>query len=161
MALSSNARKSIALAAVASIGAGVALSGSLPSFEGRSAAPTGSPARPSPPPAAGSAELALVAPIAPGARFEGWMVRRVSSVHAGAIRIELERGSERAALTIHAAKGGPSPPATAGPYAVYYSSRDPAEGERLSRALAAVLFQHRDRPVPAGLDGFREETRKQ
>lgn len=160
MQLSTQARKSLALALVALVGAVVALSGSWrPSFFGEATVPSGASVRRVPPPPAGSAELALVAPLAPGSTFEGWTVRHVSGVHEGRIRIELERGSERAALSIHAAKGGPTPPATAGPYAVYYSARGAVDGEQLARALAKVLEQHAGQPVPAGLGEFREESR--
>ena len=161
MALSSSSRQALALAIVALIGAGVALSGSLPDCRGVTAAPSASRARHSPPPPAGSAELALFAPMVPGSSFEGWTIRHISAVHEGAIRIALERNGERASLTVHASKGGPPPPVTAGPYAIYYSSRDAAEGDRLSKALALVLGRHLAEPVPDGLSGFREESRRQ
>lgn len=160
---SSKTRRALALGAVAAIGAIFALvtsTGTERSPEPRDAPSAPAPRSAGPPakaPPAGSAELALLAPVAPGSSFEGWTVRSVSKVHEGSIRIELDRGSERATLTVHAAKGGPPPPATAGPYAVYYSAKSATEGDRLARALAAVLSRHLDLPVPAGLAGFREE----
>jgi hypothetical protein len=162
MAVSSNRRLSLALAAVALIGALIALSGLVPKSCGRDESSVAIQPRRMPPPPAGSAELAVLAPIAPGSSFEGWKVAHISAVHHGAIRIDLERTGERAALTIYASKAGPPPPpATVGPYAVYYSAKQASEGDKLARALAKVLERHRDAPVPVGLGAFREDSRNE
>jgi len=45
------------------------------------------------PHSAGTAELAFVAPLAPGKALLGWTVRGISAVYHGSIQVELARGN--------------------------------------------------------------------
>ncbi|MDI1431122.1 hypothetical protein [Polyangium sorediatum] len=114
--------------------------------------------RPAPAPRpAGPAELALVAPLAPGSTLDGFAVREIRAVQDGVLTLVCEK--DRAAVRLSVALAvddGPTPPAFAGKYAVFYSARgsDPADGERLAKALAAILEKHPDVPVPPGMTSF-------
>ncbi len=104
--------------------------------------------------AAGPVELAVIAPIAPGAAIAGYTVDFVRAIGPeGQITIECSRGAARARIELaRLAAGAPDPPAKAGPYAVYYGGgAPPGDGERLARAVAAVVADHLDRDVPARL----------
>jgi hypothetical protein len=113
--------------------------------------------------APGSPERALVAPLEPGASLAGFDVRSISVVEAGVLTLECARGPRSIRLYV-ALEGGPVPAAvTCGRYAVFYSTgeasgfRDP-DGERLAKALAAVLERHRELPPPDGLRRFSAEA---
>ncbi|MDI1445230.1 hypothetical protein [Polyangium sp. 6x1] len=114
--------------------------------------------RPAPPPRpAGPAELALVAPLAPGDTLDGFTVREILAVQDGVLTLVCAKDRALVRLSVAlAADGGPAPPAVAGKYAVFYSARgsDPAVGERLAKALAAILEKHPDVPVPPGMTSF-------
>ncbi|MRG90758.1 hypothetical protein [Polyangium spumosum] len=115
-------------------------------------------ARPAPPPRpAGPAELALVAPLAPGSSLDGFTVREILAVRDGVLTLVCEKDRSVVRLSIAlAADDGPTPPAVAGKYAIFYSARrgDPAEAERLAKALAALLEKHPDVPAPPGMTSF-------
>jgi hypothetical protein len=66
---------------------------------------------------------------------------------------------ERAIIRLYvalAADGGPTPPATAGQYSVFYSLKDaaPEDGERLAKELAAVVEKNSGAPPPPGITPF-------
>ncbi|TKC99120.1 hypothetical protein [Polyangium fumosum] len=114
--------------------------------------------RPAPAPRpAGPAELALVAPLAPGSTLDGFAVREIRAVQDGVLMLVCEKDRAVVRLSVAlAVDDGPTPPAFAGRYAVFYSARgsDPADGERLAKALAAILEKHPDVPVPPGMTSF-------
>ncbi len=114
-----------------------------------------------PPQPAGPSELALIAPIAAGTMLEGYSVKAVNAVENGILVIQCEK--ERTKITLWVAllgEGGPSAPASAGKYAVFYSLRgaESEDGEKLARAIAAILEKHGDVPVPPGLGRFVPEA---
>jgi hypothetical protein len=108
-----------------------------------------------PPRPANAAELALLAPVAPGQKLSDFDVREVRG-DRGLIDVVCEKGAARVVLSVALfAKDGPTPPASTSRYAVFYSVRGatPEEAERLASALAAVLDKS-TAPVPAGLGPF-------
>jgi hypothetical protein len=126
-------------------------------------APGGAP-RTTPSPA-GPAELALVAPLAPGAELEGYTVKRIDAVFDGTVGVLLERGPDRVRLDV--AMAGPDSAsgnrvgAAAGTYAVYdrVEGAPTDDGERVAKALARILADGIPRPAPPGLAPLREEAR--
>ncbi len=140
-----------------------------PSSSVQEGAPGGAP-RTTPSPA-GPAELALVAPLAPGAELEGYTVRRVDAVFDGTVGVVLERGPDRVRLDV--AMAGPDGArgdrvgAAAGTYAIYAIDvvnhtvdGAPAEdAERVAKALAGILTGGAPRPAPPGLGPLREIPR--
>jgi hypothetical protein len=113
------------------------------------------------PSAAGPSELALVAPLASGSPFEGYVVERVDAVYDGTVGVVLVRENEGHSVRLDVALASPSAPqaaATAGAYAVYYSVRGApsGDGERLALALARLLATGGDRPPPRGLGAFHD-----
>lgn len=120
-------------------------------------APTAGPA-PVKPRSVSAAELALLAPLAPGSALADFEVREILGVEAGSLRVDCRRGEVGVALDVAlAAEGEPAPPARAGRYAIFYALRgaSPAEGERLARALAAVLEANGGVAPPPGLGPYR------
>ena len=117
-------------------------------------APVAGPA-PVMPRSASAAELAVLAPLVPGAALADFVVREIVGVGGeGSLRVVCERGPVGVALDVAlAAEGGPAPPARSGRYAVFYALRgaSPAEGEGLARALAAVLEHNAGVASPPGL----------
>ena len=117
-------------------------------------APVAGPA-PVMPRSASAAELAVLAPLVPGAALADFVVREIVGVgDEGSLRVVCERGSVGVALDVAlAAEGGPAPPARSGRYAIFYALRgaSPAEGEGLARALAAVLEHNAGVASPPGL----------
>ncbi len=106
---------------------------------------------------ASAAELAIVAPAAPGAKLADWDIRAVHGVNRGTLEIVCEKGAARVVLSIAlAAQGGPEPPVSTDRYAVFYSSRGatPEDGERLAGALAELLRANQATPLPPGLGPF-------
>lgn len=98
-----------------------------------------------------------MAPLVVGSELEGFSVRAIDSIEDGILVIALEKDHARVRLWIAlAADGGPEPPASAGKYAIFYALRgaEPSDGERLARALAAILEKHADVPVPPGMTKF-------
>lgn len=108
---------------------------------------------------AGAAELAVVAPLGPGAALADFAVTEILAVRDGALRVVCEREAVAVALDVAlAAEGGPTPPAVAGRYAIFYALRGAAtheEGARLAAALAAVLRANEGAATPAGMGPYR------
>lgn len=117
------------------------------------------PSNPAPTPAraAGQDELALVAPLVVGSSLEGYEVTEIQAIHRGALNVlcRKERSTVRLWISL-ASEKGPEPAAKADKYAVFYaaSRMDPAEAERLSKALAEIVGKHADVPVPKGMTEF-------
>jgi hypothetical protein len=122
-------------------------------------------APPAPPPrAAGSApappssaERALVAPLAPGSDLAGFSVREIRGVEGGVMRVVCVKGKAEVRLDLALAdEEGPTPPAVAGRYAVFYAVEraTPEEGEKLAKALAKVVEKNAAAPPPAGMAPF-------
>ncbi len=107
---------------------------------------------------AGAAELAVVAPLGPGAALADFAVVEIQAVSdAGTLGVVCERGDTRVRLEVALpAKAGPPPPARAGHYAIYYSTgaATSKDGERLALALAAILERNAAAPVPPGMKPF-------
>ncbi len=121
-----------------------------PASEGSSGAET-------PPRPANPGELALLAPVVPGGKLGDFEVTEVLGVEGGVLAIVCKKGPARIVLTVGLlASGGPSPPASTDRYAVFYSLRGatPEDGERVAKALAAVLEANRTVPPPPGLGPF-------
>ena len=119
-------------------------------------APSGSAPPPAPPPPAGPIELAIFAPIVVGSTSKGWKIEAISAVHEGAITVRFieEKGRGVVDLFIAASTDeGPTPPATTGPYAIFYSARRalPEDGGRLAGVLARAIEKNKSAPVPPGL----------
>ncbi len=117
-----------------------------------------------PTPFAGTAELRLVAPLTPGSDLGGFTVREIRGVEQGHMRLVCAQGKAVVRLDIALADadpdGGdaPSPPATAGRYAIFYSLRGgatPDDGDRLSQQLARVVQPNLAGPTPEGMTVFR------
>ncbi len=118
---------------------------------------TVAPAPPPPAPTAGAEELALVAPIVVGGSLGDFEVIEVQALQKGVLNIVCRKGRSVVRLWISLASDkGPEPPAQAGKYAVFYSvsSGDPAEAERLTKALAGIVGKNSDVPVPKGMTEF-------
>ena len=101
--------------------------------------------------------MALLSPLAPGAKLGDFELVELHGVDGGVIEIACRKGSARIVLTVGLlASGGPSPPASTDRYAVFYSLRGaaPEDGERVAKALAAVLEANRAVPPPPGLGPF-------
>jgi len=110
-------------------------------------------------PAAGPAELALLAPLGPGSALLDFEVAEIHAVgDEGTLRVVCGRGEAIVALDVGlVAEAGPSPPARAGQYAIFYNtlkSATPREGERLAVALAAILEQNAAAPIPPGMTAY-------
>ena len=112
---------------------------------------------------AGSAELALVAPIVPGGVLLDFAVREIRAVDRGRLRVVCVK--DKAVVRLDVALLDPEgalPPATAGRYAVFYSLRGatPEDGERLARKLARVIEAHASTPPPPpGMSTFTPDER--
>ena len=119
---------------------------------------TSGSARPNPVVArAGPNELALVAPLVVGGSLDGCEVTEIQAIHRGVLNVvcRKERSTMRLWIALASDKG-PEPPAKADKYAVFYSASglEPAEAERLSKALAEIVGKHADVPVPKGMTEF-------
>jgi hypothetical protein len=115
-------------------------------------------------PPAGSAELALVAPLTAGSTIGGFTVRAVHGVQDGVFRVVCAK--DKAVVRLDVAllddsEGAPSPPATAGRYAIYYSLRGatPEEGEQLATKLARAISGNASALVPPGLAPFKPKPK--
>jgi hypothetical protein len=110
-----------------------------------------------PPRPAGSAELALVAPLAPGSDLLDFRVREIRAVDRGRLRVVCVKDKAVVRLDITLADPeGLLPPASAGRYAVFYSLRGaaPEDGERLALKLARILEPHAAAAPPQGMTTF-------
>ncbi len=97
-----------------------------------------------------------MSPLSRGSEVAGFVVREISGVRKGRMRVVLARKEAVVRLDIALVDPeGPVPPATAGRYAVYYSLRGstPEDGERLAKKLAAAI-QKNNAPPPAGMTTF-------
>lgn len=118
--------------------------------------------RPQEPPrvAAGADELAVVAPIVAGkALVKGWTVRDVYAVRDGTMRVACAADEGKGRVDLEVAlydDSSPLPPAMAGRYAIFYSSRRtvPEDAEKLAQALAAVIEKNQAAPAPKGMTKF-------
>jgi hypothetical protein len=118
------------------------------------ASASGAPNRPPP---AGREELALLAPLKEGGALAGFVVTEIDAVgSAGLLRVVCRK--EGVVITLDVAlraEGGPTPPAAAGRYAVFYSGGGaPSDAEGLAVALAAILQTNASAPVPRGMAAF-------
>jgi hypothetical protein len=123
---------------------------------GVSSGATNSVTRPPPPPA-GPEELAVVAPLHAGDDLGGFTVRAVRGVEGGVMRVVLAKGEAVVRLDVALlGEGGPTPPASSGRFAIFYSLRGatPADGERLAKKLAEVIGAHPDVQAPRGMTPF-------
>ncbi len=110
-----------------------------------------------PPPPAGPAELALIAPLTVGGALGDFTVREVQAVQKGVLNIVCVKDRSTVRLWIAlGSENGPQPPAEADKYAIYYSVRnaDSSDAERLAKALAEIVGKHSDVPVPQGMTEF-------
>ncbi|MEP7123743.1 MAG: hypothetical protein ABJE95_22635 [Byssovorax sp.] len=120
----------------------------------------GTPPPAAPPPPAGAAELAIFAPIVVGSTSKGWKIEAISAVHGGAITVRFveEKGRGVVDLFVTATSDeGPTPPATTGPYAIFYSARRalPEDGDRLAGVLSRAIEKNKSTPVPPGLTPYK------
>jgi hypothetical protein len=116
------------------------------------------PRQPEEPPAAGPAELALLAPLEAGRSLDDCAISRIEAVCDGKIAVVCAVGSATIELDVWlASPTAPPAPATSGPYAVYYSAEPSASASasRLALSLARVLGTHASQPRPDGLTPFR------
>jgi hypothetical protein len=148
----------ITRAGARSAAARVAASASAASASASASALAGPPVWPP----AGPDELAIVAPLAPGDRLGDWVVRSVSAVVDGRMRVTLRKDKRLLRLEILlASEDGPAPPASSGKYAIFYRGRgaEPDEAAKAARSLADVISKHRDVRPPPGMTSFHEATR--
>lgn len=103
---------------------------------------------------ADAAELAVVAPIAPGSRLAGYEVVRVEGAERGAMRVVCAKGRGVVRLDVALrADAGAEPAATAGPYAIFWGAHNAPldEAEAVARALAEVVKRNAAAPTPSSL----------
>ena len=109
---------------------GVAIAGKARFFAGAppAASAAGEPASSNPPlrplPPAGSAELALIAPLAVGDSLDAWKLKEVSAVDEGLIHLVFvpEKGRSKIEILLALATDeGPAPPIVVGHFALFYS----------------------------------------
>ena len=133
---------------------GYLVSHERPPQQATAAPPAPSAARPH----ASDLELAIIAPLREGGVLGGFEVVEIDPIGTdGALRITCRKQSSVVHLDVAlGVDGGPPPPAVAGRYSVFYRVEQaaPAEGERLSLALAAILQNNAAAPPPPGLAPF-------
>src|SRR4051812_33082616 len=95
---------------------------------------------PEPPPPPTADELALVAPLAPGAPLEDYTIAEIYRVDPGVMRVLCTKDAGRVQLDISLAGDGRAP-VNIGPYAIFYAidKAPDADGQRLAKALAAKI----------------------
>jgi hypothetical protein len=103
-------------------------------------------------------ERALLAPVTEGGRLGDFDVTEVHAIDdGGGLRLACrkEHAVVRLEITL-AAPGGPAPPISVGPYAIYYSLQDasPVDGEALATSLGAILHANSAVPIPPKLAPF-------
>lgn len=102
-------------------------------------------------------ELAVIAPLTTGTKISDFDVVEIRGVTEGGLDLVVRKGAARIVLTVALlAQGGPPPPASTDRYAIFYSLRgaEPADGERVAKALAAVLEANKAAPPPPGMGAF-------
>lgn len=119
---------------------------------------TGSGGGAAPRQSASAADRAFLGALREGSPLAGYEVVAVAPVgDDGVLRIACRRdGAVVQLLVALASREGPSPPASAGRYAVFYSAPPArsADGPRLALALAEVLRANARAPAPHGLGPF-------
>lgn len=134
------------MASIAGIGVGAGL-GYLIAHERAPARAGDGPGESRP---AGAAELALLAPLGPGSALADFEVIEIQAVSAGTLGVVCERGDTRVTLEVSPAKAGPTPPAMAGPYAIFYATgrqrRRMASGWRWRSRRSSSVTRRRRSP---------------
>ncbi len=105
---------------------------------------------------ASPAELAVLAPLRVGGSLRGFDITAIDH-DVGMVQMVCRRDHATVRLDVTlAADAGPTPPAMAGPYAVFYEidGASQAAGEELALALAAVLQRNSAAPPPPSLTRF-------
>ena len=125
---------------------------------------TGSGEQAPPPPPAGPAELALIEPLVPGLEHDGWLLRTVSGVQDGVMRLAFEQTKEKGRVVVIIAleaDDGPTPPATAGRFALFYTSKrvESDDAAALTRGVAEIVRGHKAARIPAGMTVYRPEKK--
>jgi hypothetical protein len=114
-------------------------------------------------PAAGLAERALVAPLAPGSDLAGFTVREIHGVWHGVMRVVLVKGAAEVRLDVALAdpEAPAAPAATAGRYAIFYAihGASPEDGERLAQKLGELISTHAAEPAPPGMTVFEPKPK--
>jgi hypothetical protein len=111
-------------------------------------------------------DLALLSPLHEGSRLGSFEVAEIRPIgDDGVLQLVLHKGRAEVRLSVAlASDGGPSPPASAGRYSVFYAvdhadnAAKSAEGEELASALATILRANEGVPAPprlAPFDGHR------
>ena len=120
--------------------------------------PTPHDAGPRAAPRPDEAERALLSPLHEGSTIEGFDLAEIHPIgDDGVLRIVCRRA--RAAVRFEialAAPDGPAPARVAGPYALRFTLENatPADGDRLTSALAAILRANAATPPPPRLAPF-------
>jgi hypothetical protein len=110
-------------------------------------------------------ELALIAPLRGGSPLADYNIDQIEPVDAdGTLAIVARKGASTVRLEValvDTSGSGPSPPATGGAYAVFFAldGAVPADGERLAKALAAVIEANAAVARPSGMRPFRPKNR--
>lgn len=98
-----------------------------------------------------------MAPLAKGSELGGYQVRAIHGVQDGFMRVVLVKDGATVRLDVAlASDDGPTPPATAGKYAVFYSLKGavPEDGVALAQKLAKIIEGRKDAPAPKGMTKF-------
>lgn len=101
-------------------------------------------------PPAGPQELALLQPLVPGGMLARQRILAIDTLRDGGITLTVQSPSGPVRLTVHRAGGTLAAPVQVRDLAVFYEGQG-QEGIALARALAQVLEQHPQAPVPPGL----------
>lgn len=107
---------------------------------------------------AGPAELAILAPLRPGAEVAGGTIEHISHVLNGRILVFVRRGGARGAYGVMLDGPGTENLLRAGRYVVYLHGT-PAPGIfPMGPAIVDALNHHQDAPVPEGLSLFTTQA---
>ena len=137
----------------------VALGGGL--FAARSGYVARAPGGPSGSTSMPVTDLALIAPLRPGATLDGFTLAAIDPVADGVMTIHLRRGDTRVRLMLAlAATDSPPAPVSVGRYAIFYSAtkEDGATADGLAKQLAEVVGKNENAAAPLGLGPFRPVT---
>ena len=107
-------------------------------------------------PPADRATLELLAPWALGTRIGDYRIVAIHGVADGNIWVLCRKGANVIYLRVNRSGGGPLPPASAPPYAIFVEGRRPSEpeGQVLADRLAAVLRANASQPTPVALQPY-------